>query len=118
MLTLTLILTLALTYYLSQFIKEMAKLYTLAVWTSATSYNGKPIVNDLFIANDIPLLFAWYNDKCTVLSRPAFDSTYPSYALLENGESRKRGLDSDDLQDKRPKLQSQVRVRVRVRVRI
>lgn len=42
----------------------MSKHYTLAVWTSTMAYNAKKIVNDVFISNNVPLLFTWYNDKC------------------------------------------------------
>ena len=49
---------------LQQFVIEMSKHYTLAVWTSTMAYNAKKIVNDVFISNNVPLLFTWYNDKC------------------------------------------------------
>ena len=49
---------------IQQFVIEMSKHFTLAVWTATMAYNAKKIVNDVFIANNVPLLFIWYNDKC------------------------------------------------------
>lgn len=42
----------------------MSKHFTLAVWTATMAYNAKKIVDDVFISNNVPLLFTWYNDKC------------------------------------------------------
>lgn len=53
----------------------MAKHFTLAVWTATMAYNARKIVNDVFTANGIPLLFAWYNDMCVAHDGPG----RPSY---------------------------------------
>lgn len=39
------------------------------------AYNARKIVNDVFTANGIPLLFAWYNDMCVAHDGPG----RPSY---------------------------------------
>ena len=57
----------------------MSKYFTLAVWTSTMIYNAKNIVKELFTDNDIPLLFTWYNDKCTEYSREKFIARYPGF---------------------------------------
>jgi hypothetical protein len=47
----------------------MAERYTLAVWTSTKPQNAKNIIQHLFISNNIPLLFQWYNANCKRINR-------------------------------------------------
>ena len=42
-------------------------------------YNAKKIVKELFTDNEIPLLFTWYNDKCTEYSKESFLARYPEF---------------------------------------
>ena len=81
----------------------MSKRFTLAIWTSTMMYNAKKIVKDIFIDNNIPLLFTWYNDKCTEYSREKFNLKYPHFnndEIMKNEDNDEFGNSYSDSQNK------------------
>jgi hypothetical protein len=58
-------------YYLRphahEFIASMASRFNLAVWTSMTKSSGKRILDELFYSKSVPLLFHWFQNRCTAI---------------------------------------------------
>lgn len=52
--------------FVKTFLAQLSRLgFGLAVWTSARKKSVIPIITELFTESGIPLVFAWYQEKCT-----------------------------------------------------
>jgi len=50
--------------YVIEFLLEVSKWFQIGIWTSGKKKNVYDVIDMLFITNNIPLTFVWYQDKC------------------------------------------------------
>jgi TFIIF-interacting CTD phosphatases, including NLI-interacting factor len=87
-----------------RFIREMSRLYRLAVWTSSGASYAREICSLIF-PRDIELEFLWTSDRCTLVRDLDYDVTYGAKRLrkLRKRYSLDRIVVVDDSPEKHAK---------------